>query len=69
MQRLEVSGAVRPIYGSLGVKRLIPSRVRFSTVIPRRLHLASHQPGSHLDKRRSTAAVSYSYNYARFSLH
>ena len=23
MQRLEVSGAVRPIYGSLGVKRLI----------------------------------------------
>ena len=25
MQRLEVSGAVRPIYGSLGVKRLITS--------------------------------------------
>ena len=23
MQRLEVSGAVRPVYGSLGVKRLI----------------------------------------------
>ena len=23
MQRLEVSGAVRPIYGSLGVKRII----------------------------------------------
>ena len=23
MQRFEVSGAVRPIYGSLGVKRLI----------------------------------------------
>ena len=23
MQRLEVSGAIRPIYGSLGVKRLI----------------------------------------------
>jgi len=23
MQRLEISGAVRPIYGSLGVKRLI----------------------------------------------
>ena len=23
MERLEVSGAVRPIYGSLGVKRLI----------------------------------------------
>ena len=26
MQRLEVSGAVRPIYGSLGVKRLIFAR-------------------------------------------
>ena len=34
MQRLEVSGAVRPIYGSLGVKRLtystlaVPESVR-----------------------------------------
>ena len=27
MQCLEVSGAVRPIYGSLGVKRLIIERV------------------------------------------
>ena len=27
MQRLEVSGAVRPIYGSLGVKRLRDSRL------------------------------------------
>ena len=26
MQRLEVSGAVRPIYGSLGFKRLMGSR-------------------------------------------
>ena len=26
MQRLEVSGAVRPIYGSLGVKRLKKGR-------------------------------------------
>ena len=26
MQRLEVSGAVRPIYGSLGVKRLMTLR-------------------------------------------
>ena len=26
MQRLEVSGAVRPIYGSLGVKRLMCDR-------------------------------------------
>jgi len=27
MQRLEVSGAVRPIYGSLGVKRLMKKSV------------------------------------------
>ena len=27
MQRLEVSGAVRPIYASLGVKRLIKAQV------------------------------------------
>jgi hypothetical protein len=27
MQRLEVSGAVRPIYGSLGVKRLMNSAI------------------------------------------
>ena len=29
MQRLEVSGAVRPIYGSLGVKRLI--NIKYTT--------------------------------------
>ena len=29
MQRLEVSGAVRPIYGSLGVKRLMYHKLRF----------------------------------------
>ena len=30
MQRLEVSGAVRPIYGSLGVKRLmVRDTIRF----------------------------------------
>ena len=28
MQRLEVSGAVRPIYGSLGVERLIEKMMR-----------------------------------------
>jgi len=27
MQRLEVSGAVRPIYGSLGVKRLTSNHI------------------------------------------
>ena len=31
MQRLEVSGAVRPIYGSLGVKRL---NTRKTSVMP-----------------------------------
>ena len=31
MQRLEVSGAVRPIYGSLGVKRLKVRAVHFNT--------------------------------------
>jgi len=30
MQRLEVSGAVRPLYGSLGVKRLILRSRQFS---------------------------------------
>ena len=35
MQRLEVSGAVRPIYGSLGVKRLtVTSKVnKFSRAV------------------------------------
>ena len=40
MQRSEVSGAIRPIYGSLGVKRLImKSRVRFP-VLPWEFFLA-----------------------------
>ena len=30
MQRLEVSGAVRPIYGSLGVKRLSMIEIRLN---------------------------------------
>ena len=37
MQRLEVSGAVRPIYGSLGVKRLkrtgLPLRIHFGPLV------------------------------------
>jgi len=33
MQLLEVSGAVRPIYGSLGVKRLIKTRQTILQVI------------------------------------
>jgi len=34
MQRLEVSGAVRPIYGSLGVKRLIFYKVVWFSCLP-----------------------------------
>jgi len=34
MQRLEVSGAVRPIYGSLGVKRLT-GRIKAQDLIPK----------------------------------
>jgi len=46
MQRLEISGAVRPIYGSLGVKRLNPPihllpMLRMSGVIPPLLHMPS----------------------------
>jgi len=41
MQRLEVSGAVRPIYGSLGVKRLIHLCSVFLTP-----HLATHSYSS-----------------------
>ena len=40
MQRLEVSGAVRPIYGSLGVKRLTavgPLLVGLEELVPFRL--------------------------------
>ena len=34
MQRLEVSGAIRPIYGSLGVKRLMERRLDLSFFDP-----------------------------------
>ena len=33
MQSLEVSGAVRPIYGSLGVKRLMVDCLEFGSEI------------------------------------
>jgi len=39
MQRLEVSGAVRPIYGSLGVKRL----TGYCASLTRRI-----KPGNHI---------------------
>jgi len=43
MQRLEVSGAVRTIYGSLGVKRLIKDVTQYmeqdiSTTVPEKKH-------------------------------
>jgi len=40
MQRLEVSGAVRPLYGSLGVKRLAQRR---HNVVDNPLHLTSER--------------------------
>jgi len=33
MQRLDVSGAVRPLYGSLGVKGLIMSTVLMQNIL------------------------------------
>ena len=36
MQRLEISGAVRPIYGSLGVKRLT---LKNSTLFPQNIYI------------------------------
>ena len=33
MQSLEVSGAVRPVYGSLGVKRLRPEMSKSESVV------------------------------------
>ena len=49
MQRLEVSGAVRPIYGSLGVKRLITFCTSSPSYPVRPLYHVSHfwfTPGS-----------------------
>ena len=43
MQRLEVSGAVRPIYGSLGFKRLTGIRVFF----PAYDYLSVHSDANH----------------------
>jgi len=40
MQRLEVSGAVRPIYGSLGVKRL--KNYRYNQIYLRKI-VSSHK--------------------------
>jgi len=42
MQRLEVSGAVRPIYGSLGVKRLIFVLVTYYLTFPCSQHICAH---------------------------
>ena len=46
MQRLEVSGAVRPIYGSLGVKRLNLRLISLSA------------KGAYLKSERETCSVS-----------
>jgi len=47
MQRLEVSGAVRPLYGSLGVKGLSGSgEIRGDDLWPR------HDVSGHIDSNR-----------------
>ena len=46
MQRLEVSGAVRPIYGSLGVKRLTTTRNSERNVCENAEFVAVHQDGA-----------------------
>ena len=55
MQRLEVSGAVRPIYGSLGVKRLSPGKIRdFVTAPlynPRKFWAARRLNGTYFGRR------------------
>jgi len=49
MQRLEVSGAVRPTYGSLGVKRL---SVALSTANPPHTHWTTSFPTYGIADRR-----------------
>jgi len=46
MQHLEVSGAVRPIYGSLGVKRLINHNVA-SSWSNKSFHIKDARPHAH----------------------
>ena len=50
MQRLEVSGAVRPIYGSLGVKQLIVRNVVTCTSVRRDVRIDGQMDitGAHL---------------------
>ena len=45
MQRLEVSGAVRPIYGSLGVKRL---NYLFVHMLVYNIHLLTNMHGMNI---------------------
>ena len=54
MQRLEVSGAVGPIYGSLGVKRLRTIHTRVTTVVT-----CHHKQGS--QKRNTNILHAYTF--------
>ena len=53
MQRLEVSGAVRPIYGSLGVKRLQFAILNFTTIPSPLLEMLQ----AHVNKRKGPTVV------------
>ena len=59
MQRLEVSGAVRPIYGSLGVKRLILTNARSLPRVEWRILYAELMP-YHVSQSRVTLDVAFS---------
>ena len=63
MQRLEVSGAVRPIYGSLGVKRLtnLMHIISFYNKFIIRLYMFRALCAHHQEVRRCTVSKTSKY--------
>ena len=61
MQRLEVSGAVRPIYKSLGVKRLIKVQRDANYAVRPGPDLATLEGSSCTDIMTCTGGCSYSF--------
>jgi len=62
MQRLEVSGAVRPLYGSLGVERLkvcyiLPHTSKSWPVFNRALRSSKQTPPSQRKEERITLSI------------
>ena len=68
MQRLEVSGAVRPIYGSLGVKRLNKSPIRCNSTQSDLFHckVTLHVSGVTAPIIRSTKHYNRSLRYRSY---